>query len=115
MLIASLRQRAIRIEHAVPPDTESTEKGELLTRTTSTDRLGDLELPRDVSELASSQMGKKGKVVSPPVSVSVPVPVLMGKKGFGYNGVGVGNVQEIRPALTVLGEGGGNVPRRSKR
>ncbi|CAD6590162.1 MAG: kinesin motor protein cin8, partial [Tremellales sp. Tagirdzhanova-0007] len=118
VLLASLRQRANRIEHfvsPVSPESESIEQSELpagLPRANSTEHVGEFERSREVNELVSSQMGKGGKVVPVAVPVSVAVPVLLGKKGFGFSGVGVA---QDRPALTVLGEGGANVPRRARR
>lgn len=54
----------------------------------------------NANALSTSLMGKKGKVAQ----------VIAGKKGFGF----VGIVEE-RPALAVLGEGGVNVPRRTRK
>ena len=50
--------------------------------------------------LSTSQMGKRGKVV----------PAVVGKNGFGFAAV-----VEERPVLSVLGEGGVNVPRRTRK
>jgi hypothetical protein len=51
--------------------------------------------------LSASQMGRKKMGTA---------PVVMAKKGFGFAGV-----VEERPVLTVLGEGGVNVPRRVRK
>jgi len=100
VLIAALRQRAGRIETTVS-EPEPIEISTELPSVSSTDSLDEKarEALREVNGLSTSQLGKTGKVAT----------VAMGKKGFGFG------VAEERPVLTVLGEGGVNIPRRVRK